>query len=106
MTDTPDFDTSGYLAAKEAWEREHPGEVYTTQMHYTGGPSARVVTDVWERYDEDARLACFSCDWEGAVRDGSKGFYAELFDVSCPECDQMLLIVNHPTIEQTRAAAE
>jgi hypothetical protein len=98
-------DPSDYFAAKEAWEREHPGEVYTTAMHYSSGPHARVLTDYWTQFDEAAPLACAACGWEGATKDGSMELFDELFDVSCPKCDQMLLVVSYPTLEQTRAAA-
>ena len=61
MTDPRD-----YVAAKEAWEREHPGEVYTTAMHHSSGPRPRVLTDYWTQFDEAAPLACAACGWEGA----------------------------------------
>src|SRR5215204_647628 len=54
-------------------------------------------------YDPDAALTCPSCGWSG--QRGATEFFNELFDVRCPECDQILLIVPYPTSEETRAAA-
>jgi hypothetical protein len=56
-------------------------------------------------YDEAAPLACRSCGWRGTMREGSREFYSELFDVSCPRCDTMLLIVPYPTPDEIRQAA-
>ena len=55
-------------------------------------------------YDEEAPLEC-PRGWRGRVGEGSREYYAELFDVSCPECDAMLLIVGYPTIDETKAEA-
>lgn len=57
----------------------------------------------WE-YDRDAELTCPSCGWVGRGADNEE-LYEELLDVCCPECDRMLLIVPHPTGDETRAAA-
>lgn len=94
-----------YFEAKRRWEREHPGEVYTTAMHHRAGPAARVLQNYWTQFDESAPLECPSCGWKGATGDGSMQLHDELFDVSCRSCGQMLLIVSYPTVEQTRDAA-
>ncbi len=57
----------------------------------------------WE-YDPDAPLTCPDCGWSGSGA-GSQELFEELFDVSCPQCDSMLLIVPYPTAAETRAAA-
>ena len=54
---SPLTDPRDYFAAKEAWEREHPGEVYTTAMHHSSGARPRVLTDYWTQFDEAAPLA-------------------------------------------------
>ena len=56
-------------------------------------------------YDEDRPVTCPGCGWNGPAKDGSQGLYKELFDVSCPRCDTMLLIVSLPTVEETKEAA-
>jgi len=55
-------------------------------------------------YDESRAVSC-ACGWHGTAGEGSREYYAELFDVSCPRCDSMLLIVPKPTAEETRKAA-
>lgn len=65
---------------------------------------ARIV-DYYDQHDGDA-LGCSACDWSGTNGDGSTESFQDLFDISCPKCDTMLLIVSYPMIEQVRAAAE
>ena len=43
--------------------------------------------------------------WMAGTADGAREHHAELFDVSCPACDTMLLIVSYPTIAETKAEA-
>lgn len=57
----------------------------------------------WD-YDPDALLDCPACGWSGPGRGHEELFHA-LFDVRCPECDCMLLVVQYPTNEETRRAA-
>ncbi len=57
----------------------------------------------WE-YDREAELTCPSCGWVGRGADNEE-LYEELLDVCCPKCDRMLLIVPHPTGDETRTAA-
>lgn len=70
------------------------GDPITTAARFKGSPSARVVTS--KDYDEMGPLRCTrpDCKWEGLVREGDKNFFEELFDVRCPKCDQMLIIVS------------
>jgi hypothetical protein len=67
---------------------------------YKQGPAARVC-DIYD-YDEQAPLECPVCHWAGLAGDGAREYYRELFDVSCPRCDNMLLIVPYPTDEETK----
>jgi hypothetical protein len=66
--------------------------------------SARIL-DYYD-YDEKAKIQCPNCDWSGPGSSGGMEIHSELFDVSCPRCRTMLLIVGYPTIEETKAAAE
>ena len=50
-------------------------------------------------------LSCGSCGWSGKGSEGEEELYSDLYDVSCPACGHMLLIVPYPTVEETRAAA-
>jgi hypothetical protein len=57
-------------------------------------------------YDEAAPLTCPGCGWTGPGAKADKNHYAQLFDLSCPQCDRMLVIVAYLTIDETRAEAE
>lgn len=66
--------------------------------------SAKIVP-YWD-FDEhrDEPVTCPSCGWTGDATD-YKDFHSDLFDVCCPECDRMIVIVPFPTVAETRAAA-
>jgi hypothetical protein len=52
------------------------------------------------------QLECWNCGWSGPAREGSQEDYEELFDIWCPRCETMLLIVSIVVgMEETRAAA-
>jgi hypothetical protein len=70
---------------------------------YKRGPAAK--TRNYYDYDEPEMIECPQCRWVGSGAEGSGEYYRELFDVSCPRCDKMLLIISYPTIEETKAAA-
>jgi hypothetical protein len=57
----------------------------------------------WD-YDSDELVSCSACGWSGPGSAGENIFH-ELLDVTCPQCDTMLLIVSFPTLAETRAAA-
>jgi len=46
-------------------------------------------------YNENNLLECPTCHWKGTPKDHIN-YYDDLFDVSCPNCDKMILIVNYP----------
>ncbi len=51
-------------------------------------------------YREDMKLCCPVCGWKGTPK-GSGGieYYDDLLDVSCPNCEKMLIIVSYPLIQ-------
>ena len=57
------------------------------------------------QYDKNAPLDCAACGWSGRGEDGDRNTFDELFDVCCPRCDAMLVIVGWPTLEETREEA-
>ena len=79
-------------------------EAVTTSMQ--GVDMSAKMVDYWD-FDahRDAPMTCPACRWIGSVS-GLREFYDNLFDVRCPECDDMICIVPYPTVDQTRAAAE
>ncbi|CAA9343916.1 MAG: hypothetical protein AVDCRST_MAG93-6787 [uncultured Chloroflexia bacterium] len=66
--------------------------------------SARTVR--YYDYEENEELTCPRCGWNGTAKEGDTESYGELFDVSCPKCDQKLLIVSYPTRDETEEAAK
>jgi hypothetical protein len=65
--------------------------------------AARIIENYYT-YRRTMWLTC-RCGWVGRVKDAWMELFAELFDLSCPKCGAMLLIVSLPTREQTLAAA-
>jgi len=58
-------------------------------------------------YYEDwrsAELECPKCHWKGKFEDGEVGYYRELMDCSCPNCDflekPVLAVVSYSTLEE------
>jgi len=58
----------------------------------------------WD-YDREATLKCPSCGWSGCGA-GHEDFFQDLLDVRCPDCEDMILIVNYPTLVETQVAAK
>jgi hypothetical protein len=81
--------------------RERTAE--STAAIHSSEPAAFLLA--YYEYHGDEQLACPRCGWSGLARDGSQELHRELFDVSCPSCDKMLLVVSFPTSEETRQAA-
>lgn len=48
-----------------------------------------------DEYERRERLNCPICGWSGLAEDAGGEAFDALFDVCCPECDQMLLIVDY-----------
>lgn len=76
---------------------------HSTQAKYATGEPA-LLLDYYE-YHPHERLRCPNCGWTGQAQAANREDHAELFDVSCPRCDKVLLVVGYPTLAQTREAA-
>lgn len=66
---------------------------------------ARVLNNYFE-YSDASPLRCPECNWSGIAQEGVREAHADLFDVSCPKCEKMLLVVPYPTFDQIREAAQ
>lgn len=77
--------------------------LYSTAEHYASGPGPKIVR--YFQYDDDAALGCFRCDWTGTGRRAARHYFDELFDVRCPDCQTMLVIVSYPTVAELKEAA-
>lgn len=89
----------------EQWKKEHPGREYSTTAHHARGPSSGIIRNYYEGYNENDPLTCAVCGWEGRVKEGGKALTADLFRIHCPRCNEVLLLVSLPTVEQVREAA-
>lgn len=49
----------------------------------------------YKDFNDEAKLKCPVCNWTGSAK-GHIEYYDQLFDVTCPVCDKMLLVVNYP----------
>ena len=50
------------------------------------------------------RLDCV-CGWEGNSRDMQMELHDDVTDYACPACENTLLIVSHPNMDQVQQAA-
>jgi predicted RNA-binding Zn-ribbon protein involved in translation (DUF1610 family) len=50
------------------------------------------------------RISC-ACGWEGDSTKMQMELHEEVTDYACPACENTLLIVSHPDMEQVRQAA-
>lgn len=57
---------------------------------------ARIIE--YRQYNEKEILECPLCHWHGTA-EGHIEYYDDLFDVSCPICDKMLLVVSYPLVK-------
>jgi hypothetical protein len=53
----------------------------------------------YKSFNDDDILECSVCNWTGKA-DGNKEYYDQLFDVSCPNCGKMILVVSYPLVGQ------
>jgi hypothetical protein len=65
---------------------------HSTAAVHSSEPAARVLEYV--EYHANERLICPRCGWSGQAGDAAIEYYEELFDVSCPRCEKMLLVVS------------
>ncbi len=53
----------------------------------------------------DQQHTCHACDWQGTSRQMEMELHDEQTEYSCPQCECPLLVVQHPTLEDVKAAA-
>ena len=65
-----------------------------------------VLIDNYFRTDWRTRThSCEACEWQGDSRAMALEPSAEQSEYSCPQCEDILLIVQHPDLAQVQAAA-
>ena len=78
--------------------------LYSTAEHYSDGPAAKILR--YYQHDPATEISCAACGWNGAASQGSQQMFDELFEVRCPSCETMLLIVGYPTFAEIEEAAK
>ncbi|MEX0621829.1 MAG: HD domain-containing protein [Candidatus Woykebacteria bacterium] len=53
-------------------------------------------------YEKEQLLECPVCSWRGKAKDGNMDYSDDLFDLSCPKCNQMVLVVSYPLMEDVK----
>ena len=51
-------------------------------------------------------FVCAACDWQGDSRAMTLQPHEDLSEYLCPHCEDIVLVVRHPDLEQVRAAAQ
>jgi len=51
----------------------------------------------------DATYTCAACEWQGSARQMPMELHEDQFD--CPQCENPILLVVHPSLAQVQAAA-
>lgn len=62
----------------------------TTAIH-SNIPAAKIL--LYSEFEEAEQLLCPICGWAGQASDRDREWYSEVFDVSCPDCEKMLLVI-------------
>lgn len=97
------FDGMSEVRARLNEQTEGAVGLYSTAEHYSSGPSAKVLR--YYQYDRGAALDCPACGWHGNGEEADTNLFDEVFDLCCPSCEKMLVIVSLPTLDETREAA-
>jgi hypothetical protein len=65
----------------------------TTSASFDGRGSMRAPVVHLYHFDETAPLTCPVCGWEGTGADADRNSYSDVFDLCCPACSKMLVVV-------------
>ncbi|MBJ7458253.1 MAG: hypothetical protein JHD02_03600 [Thermoleophilaceae bacterium] len=85
--------TDEYIRDPESKKRIEERTKLSTTAMYSNLPAAKLLEA--DEYEREEKLECPFCGWSGRVKDGEVDTFAEVFDVSCPECGEMLLVVGY-----------
>ena len=97
-------ETDGWVRDEESVRRiPDRTERYSSAAKYGSGEPA-LLLDYYE-YNRHERLTCPNCSRSGQAEQATLDHHEELFDISCPRCEKMLLVVGYPTLEHIRQAA-
>jgi hypothetical protein len=66
---------------------------------------AELVEDYFQPGWRMHQLECAACEWHGDSRAMILQPHEDLSEYLCPRCEDIVLVVRHPDLEQVRAAA-
>lgn len=94
----------GMIGIRQRLNEQTEGKVglHSSAEHYSDGPVAKVILS--HQYDGEAPLECPACEWAGRGSEGDVNRFGQLFDVCCPSCDKMLLVVESATPDEGQEA--
>ena len=70
------------------------------------GPTvARTLDNYFQPGWRDDEHTCEACEWRGSSRQMVMELHDDLTEYTCPACENSLLLVLHPDMEQVRQAA-
>jgi len=78
--------------------------LYSTAEHYSDGPHAKVLR--YYQYEPANEIICAACGWKGTGGQAAQNMFDELFDLCCPRCETMLLVVGYPTYAEVEEVAK
>jgi len=97
-------DTEDWVRDEESARRIRERTIRHSTEAKFGTSEPAMLLEYYE-YNAHERLTCPNCFWSGQAGDATLDHHEELFDVTCPRCEKMLLVVGHPTVEQITEAA-
>jgi len=53
----------------------------------------------------DATYTCAACEWQGSARQMPMELHEDEAQFDCPQCENPILLVVHPSLAQVQAAA-
>jgi hypothetical protein len=66
---------------------------------------AELVHDYFQPGWRTRALECAACEWRGDSGEMTLQPHEDLSEYLCPRCEDIVLVVRHPDLEQVRAAA-
>lgn len=80
---------------------QQEGERTVQALNSLSGKETRAKIIEYADYSEEMPLTCPVCGWKGTPKSsGLIEYHDDVLDVTCPECDKMLLIVGYPLTQR------
>lgn len=66
---------------------------------------SRLIDDYFQPGWRTREVECAACGWRGDSRAMALQPHEDFSEYQCPRCEDIVLVVRHPDLEQVRAAA-